>query len=104
LHPALGAAVFFIELALAAMILSTALFGAKEYSERGFRLLRWIGDRPEPKAPPGSSGPILASSRTIPQPRAEPCVSAGIPLTTVAVVGQDPVLDMPTGTPERAVS
>lgn len=92
LHPALGAAMFSIELALSVMILSTALYGAKEYSERAFRLLRWIADRPEPAAPPGSSGPDLTSSyRTIPQPRAGPGVSAGTPLITVTADGQDPV-------------
>jgi hypothetical protein len=52
LHPALGMAVFLIELAVWLIVLGTALFGKKEYSERAFRLLRWIANRPEPEAPP----------------------------------------------------
>jgi hypothetical protein len=55
LHPALGAAAFLTELAVSLIILGTALFGAKEYSERAFRLLRWIADRPEPDAPPDNT-------------------------------------------------
>jgi hypothetical protein len=55
LHPALGVAVFLTELAVSLIILGTALFGAKEYSERAFRLLRWIADRPEPDAPPDNT-------------------------------------------------
>lgn len=55
LHPALGAAVFLTELAVSLIILGTALFGAKEYSERAFRMLRWIANRPEPAAPPVST-------------------------------------------------
>lgn len=91
LHPALGTAVFSIELTLAVMIISTALYGAREYSERAFRLLRWIADRPEPKAPPASSGPDTASSYTaIPPPRAESGVSAVTPLITAAASGPEP--------------
>jgi hypothetical protein len=98
LHPALGAAVFLVELALSVMILSTALFGAREYSERAFRLLRWIADRPEPEAPPAAGDPAPASSyRATPQPGPEPCVSADAPLITVTVAGQDPVLEIPPG-------
>jgi hypothetical protein len=105
LHPILGAAVFLVELALSVMILSTALFGTREYSERAFRLLRWIADRPEPEAPPGSSGPGPASSyRTTPQSGTGPCVSADASLITVTAVGQDAVLEIPPGTPERAAS
>ena len=55
MHPALGVAVFLTELAVSLIILGTALFGAKEYSERAFRLLRWIADRPEPDAPPDNT-------------------------------------------------
>jgi hypothetical protein len=29
----------------------TALFGSKILSERAFRLLRWLGNRPEPPGP-----------------------------------------------------
>jgi hypothetical protein len=55
LHPALGAAVFLVELAVSLIILGTALFGAKEYSERAFRLLRWFANHPEPDAPPDTT-------------------------------------------------
>lgn len=53
LHPMLGAAVFLVEFAVSMTVLGTALFGAKEYSERAFRLLRWVANRPEPDAPQG---------------------------------------------------
>jgi hypothetical protein len=36
------------ELAVALTIIGTALFGSQSLSERSFRLLRWIGNRPEP--------------------------------------------------------
>jgi hypothetical protein len=32
-------------------VFAVALFGSKAVSERGFRLLRWFGNRPEPPAP-----------------------------------------------------
>jgi hypothetical protein len=71
LHPMLGAAVFLVEFAVSMTVLGTALFGTKEYSERAFRLLRWIADRPEPDAPPahttsqtcGTTGPSAAGGR-----------------------------------------
>ena len=67
LHPALGEAVFLVELAVSLIILGTALFGAKEYSERAFRLLRWFANHPEPDAPPDTTtrkaiGPTLRRS------------------------------------------
>jgi hypothetical protein len=40
-----------IELAAALTIIGTALFGSQALSERGFRLLRWIANRPEPPGP-----------------------------------------------------
>lgn len=38
-----------IELAVALVVVGTALFGSPVLSERGFRLLRWIASRPEPR-------------------------------------------------------
>jgi hypothetical protein len=51
LHPSIGAAMIIIELTLALTVIGTALFGSRELSERAFRLLRWIGNRPEPPSP-----------------------------------------------------
>jgi hypothetical protein len=51
LHPLTGAAIAIIEMAVALTIIGTALFGSRELSERAFRLLRWIGSRPEPPSP-----------------------------------------------------
>jgi hypothetical protein len=55
LHPILGEIVAIIELVVALTIIGTALFGSPDLSDRAFRLLRWIGNRPEPPAP-GASG------------------------------------------------
>jgi hypothetical protein len=54
--PVLGSIAFVIELAVALTIISTALFGSQPISNRAFRLLRWIANRPEPPAP-GASDP-----------------------------------------------
>ena len=51
LHPMLGEIVAIIELVVALTIIGTALFGSTALSDRAFRLLRWIGNRPEPPAP-----------------------------------------------------
>jgi hypothetical protein len=60
LHPILGEIVFFAELVVALTLVGTALFGSSDLSERAFRLLRWIGNGPEPpapeQAPRGASG------------------------------------------------
>lgn len=40
-----------VELAVALTVIGTALFGSRELSERAFRLLRWMANRPEPLAP-----------------------------------------------------
>jgi hypothetical protein len=52
--PILGSIAFVIELAVAVTIIGTALFGSQALSDRAFRLLRWIANRPEPPAPGGS--------------------------------------------------
>ncbi len=51
LHPTLGEALAVIEVVVALTIIGTALFGNPALSERAFRLLRWIGNRPEPPGP-----------------------------------------------------
>jgi hypothetical protein len=57
LHPVLGEAAACIELLVMLAVLGTALFGAKQYSDRAFRLLRWTANRPEPESPRISSNP-----------------------------------------------
>lgn len=51
LHPMLGEIVAIIELMLVLTVIGTVLFGSTVLSDRAFRLLRWIGNRPEPPAP-----------------------------------------------------
>ena len=51
LHPVLGEVIAIIEVAVALTIIGIALFGSPALSERAFRLLRWIRNRPEPQAP-----------------------------------------------------
>jgi hypothetical protein len=72
LHPMLGEIVAIVELAVALTIIGTALFGSPDLSERAFRLLRWIGNRPEPPAPEArgaGGGPVPPTS---PRPTAAP--------------------------------
>jgi hypothetical protein len=40
-----------------ALLLAAALFGTSTISERAFRLLRWLANRPEPAAPPRLTSP-----------------------------------------------
>lgn len=47
----LGSTAFALELTAALTIIGTALFGSQVISERAFRILRWIANRPEPPAP-----------------------------------------------------
>ncbi len=54
LHPLLGEIVAIIELVMALTIIGAALFGSPDLSDRAFRLLRWIGNRPEPPGPEAS--------------------------------------------------
>ena len=51
LHPLLGEVLTVVELATMLIVLGTALFGTQTLSERAFRLLRWLGNRPEPPGP-----------------------------------------------------
>lgn len=55
LHPMLGEVIAVIEIAAMLTIMGTALFGSSAKSERAFRLLRWIGNRPEPPTPKAAS-------------------------------------------------
>lgn len=52
LHPLLGELVAAIEVMVILGTIATALFGSEILSERAFRLLRWISNRPEPPSPP----------------------------------------------------
>lgn len=54
-HPLLGEIVAIVEVLIALAIVGTALFGSTTLSDRAFRLLRWIGNRPEPPAPEAAS-------------------------------------------------
>lgn len=66
LHPLLGDIAAIIEVVVALTIIGTALFGSPDLSDRAFRLLRWIGNRPEPPAPKvsgtGEGGPVTSAS------------------------------------------
>jgi hypothetical protein len=51
-NPLLGEVMALIEFVVLLLIVpGTALFGSKVLSERAFRLLRWLGNRPEPPGP-----------------------------------------------------
>jgi hypothetical protein len=51
LHPMLGEVIAIIEIVVVLTIIATALFGTRTLSERAFRLLRWLSNRPEPPTP-----------------------------------------------------
>jgi hypothetical protein len=55
-HPVVGEAFAGVELAVLLTIIGAALFGSRVLSERAFRLLRWLGNRPEPPEPPPAAG------------------------------------------------
>jgi hypothetical protein len=63
LHPLLAVIVVVAEMLIILTIAGTALFGSAELSDRAFRLLRWIGGRPEPPAPEHSQEPDLGTSQ-----------------------------------------
>ncbi|MGW3349843.1 hypothetical protein ACWDA3_41655 [Nonomuraea rubra] len=50
-HAALGVALVVLEALVAVVVVGAALFGSEAISERAFRLLRWLSNRPEPEAP-----------------------------------------------------
>lgn len=51
IHPAFAIALIFIEFGLCIAVVGTALYGSNTVSERAFRLLRWVANKPEPAAP-----------------------------------------------------
>jgi hypothetical protein len=55
LHPLFGEVTAVVELIVILTVLGTALFGSQTLSERAFRLMRWLGNRPEPPGPRLSS-------------------------------------------------
>lgn len=72
-HRGVGMALGVIEVTTFLVITCTAVYGSAAVSERAFRLLRWIANRPEPPAPPpppsagqGSSRPHAQARRTAP--------------------------------------
>jgi hypothetical protein len=65
LHLLLGEVIVGVELAVILTVLGTALFGSQTLSERAFRMLRWLGNRPEP---PGPNDSIRARVRRHPTP------------------------------------
>ena len=62
LHPVLAVIVVVAEVLIVLTVAGTALFGSRELSGRAFRLLRWIGGRPEPSAPEQALGPDRGNS------------------------------------------
>lgn len=66
LHLVFGEVIAVIEVIVVLTIIGMALDGSPALSERAFRLLRWIGNRPEPPNPPliilaarlGASAPV----------------------------------------------
>lgn len=50
-HLVLGELIAAVEVVVVFTITGTALFGSQALSERAFRLLRWLGNRPEPPSP-----------------------------------------------------
>lgn len=57
----LGEIIAAVEAAVGLAIILTALFGSQALSERAFRLLRWLGNRPEPPSP--MPGPPVSSQQ-----------------------------------------
>lgn len=51
LSPLLGELIAITEVVAALTVIAVALFGSQTLSDRAFRLLRWLGNRPEPPAP-----------------------------------------------------
>jgi hypothetical protein len=55
LHPAFGVILASSEAVVIVVVFAAALFGSPAISERAFRLLRWLRNRPEPPAPSTST-------------------------------------------------
>lgn len=58
--PLLGQVAIVVELVLALAVIGTALFGSRALSERAFRLLRWVANRPEPPGPAAARRPAVS--------------------------------------------
>lgn len=65
LHPMLGEILASGELVAVLTIIGTALFGSADLSDRAFRLLRWIGNRPEPPAPAVATTKRVGAGRRV---------------------------------------
>ena len=59
LRPFLGEVMMVVELGMFLTVLGTALFGSETLSERAFRLLRWLGNRPELPGPDAAPPRVL---------------------------------------------
>jgi hypothetical protein len=55
IYPTIGIAMAVCEFMAFMIVVATALYGSSTLSDRAFRLLRWLADRPEPHAPPAES-------------------------------------------------
>jgi hypothetical protein len=63
-NPAIGTVMWIVEALVVLTVAASALFGSKTVSDRAFRLLRWVADRPEHEGPSGDSNLAnLASAR-----------------------------------------
>jgi hypothetical protein len=66
--PTVGLILVICELATFMIVLVTALFGTSTLSDRAFRLLRWVADRPEYAAPPTTLGTAPQANKA-PEPQ-----------------------------------
>jgi hypothetical protein len=86
-HLVLGEIIAAAEVMVALTITGTALFGSQALSERAFRLLRWLRNRPEPLGPPATAGTRAASSLLGDTDPDEDDVSRGDPRMEVPLPG-----------------
>lgn len=61
-RPYFGLACTSGEVAMIVITFAAALFGTRTISERAFRLLRWIADRPEHASPPDAQSPVTTAT------------------------------------------
>ena len=64
-HPLVGLVIVSCETAIATITFAAALFGSEITSERAFRLLRWVANRPEPEAPPAQVLRLVQAVRAL---------------------------------------
>jgi hypothetical protein len=60
LNPGLAVFLFTAELTIVLLVLAAAVFSPRTTSERAFRLLRWMTDKPEPDPP---SNPLTGENQ-----------------------------------------